>query len=151
MDRLKSGERSSIWKPSGCERRIRVSTCLSRSPQSRIPYGEVVGASKVARDISESKRAREAVERSEGHLNDFFENSAIGLHWVGPDGTILRVNQAELDLLGYTRGEYVGHHIGEFHADQASSMTSWPASHGSKPFIPTKPGFVVKTARLNMF
>jgi len=30
----------------------------------------------------------------------------------------LRVNQAELDLLGYTREEYVGHHIGEFHADQ---------------------------------
>ena len=36
----------------------------------------------------------------------------------GADGTILWVNQAELDLLGYTREEYVGHHIEEFHADQ---------------------------------
>ena len=32
-------------------------------------------------------------------------------------GIIIRVNQAELDLLGYTREEYLGHHINEFHVD----------------------------------
>src|SRR5205823_4913452 len=41
----------------------------------------------------------------------------IGLHWVGPDGTILRANRAELDLLGYAAAEYVGHNVAEFHAD----------------------------------
>jgi PAS domain S-box-containing protein len=50
-------------------------------------------------------------------LTDFFENGSIGLHWVGPDGTVLWANQAELDLLGYERDEYIGHHIAEFHAD----------------------------------
>ena len=30
----------------------------------------------------------------------------------------MRVNQAELELLGYSREEYVGHHIAEFHVDQ---------------------------------
>ncbi|HEY6229979.1 MAG TPA: PAS domain S-box protein [Pyrinomonadaceae bacterium] len=69
-------------------------------------------------DITERKHANEALQRSEAELTDFFENAAIGLHWVGPDGTVLRVNQAELDMLGYTRDEYVGHHIAEFHADQ---------------------------------
>ena len=39
------------------------------------------------------------------------------MHWVASDGSILRVNQAELDLLGYTREEYVGRHIADFHAD----------------------------------
>ncbi len=39
------------------------------------------------------------------------------MHWIGPDGTILRVNQAELDLIGYDREEYVGRNIAEFHAD----------------------------------
>src|SRR3546814_18746641 len=39
---------------------------------------------------------------------------------VAGDGTILRANQAELDLLGYTREEYVGRHIAEFHADRAA-------------------------------
>jgi len=50
-------------------------------------------------------------------LADFFENAAIPLHWVGPDGTILRANRAELELLGYERDEYVGRNIAEFHAD----------------------------------
>jgi PAS domain S-box-containing protein len=37
---------------------------------------------------------------------------------VGADGSILWANQAELDLLGYTREEYIGRKITEFHADQ---------------------------------
>ncbi|MEO7970168.1 MAG: PAS domain S-box protein [bacterium] len=71
----------------------------------------------IKRDITERKHAEEALQRSEAELTDFFENAAIGLHWVGPDGTILRVNQAELDMLGYQRDEYVGRNIAEFHVD----------------------------------
>ena len=63
-------------------------------------------------------RAEERLRRSERELADFFENATVGLHWVGPDGTILRANRAELDLLGYAEEEYVGRHIAEFHADQ---------------------------------
>jgi PAS domain S-box-containing protein len=70
------------------------------------------------RDITERKQAEEELLHSEAELTDFFENAAIGLHWVGPDGTILRVNRAELDMLGYTREEYVGHNIAEFHVDR---------------------------------
>jgi PAS domain S-box-containing protein len=50
-------------------------------------------------------------------LEDFFENGAVALHLVGSDGTIFRANKAELDLLGYTEDEYIGHHVAEFHAD----------------------------------
>ncbi|PDS77628.1 PAS domain S-box protein [Rhizobium sp. L43] len=55
---------------------------------------------------------------------DFFENGALALHLVAADGTILRANQAELDLLGYTAEEYVGRQISEFHedADTVSEM-----------------------------
>src|SRR5262249_57268792 len=60
-----------------------------------------------------------ALRRSEAVLRDFIETSTIGLHWVGADGTILWVNQAELDLLGYAREEYVGRNIAEFHADES--------------------------------
>lgn len=51
-------------------------------------------------------------------IEDFFENAALSLHWVGPDGTILRANRYELDSLGYSREEYEGHNITEFHADE---------------------------------
>ncbi len=57
------------------------------------------------------------LRRSEGELRDFVENAAVGLDWVGPDGTILWANQTELDLLGCTREEYVGRNITDFHAD----------------------------------
>ncbi|HEY3040283.1 MAG TPA: PAS domain S-box protein [Pyrinomonadaceae bacterium] len=72
----------------------------------------------IARDITERKLAEWALQRSEAQLSDFFDNAAIALHWLGPDGVVLRVNQAELDMLGYAREEYVEHHIAEFHVDQ---------------------------------
>jgi PAS domain S-box-containing protein len=58
-----------------------------------------------------------ALRRSHDELRDFLDNAAIGLHWVGPDGTILWANRAEMELLGYPEDEYVGRHIGDFHAD----------------------------------
>ena len=72
----------------------------------------------IKRDVAERKRTEEALQRNEAQLTDFFENAAVPLHWVGPDGLILRVNEAELDMLGYTREEYEGRHIAEFHVDQ---------------------------------
>lgn len=52
-----------------------------------------------------------------GLLVDFFEYAPMGLHWAGADGSILRVNRAELDMLGYSREEYIGRNIREFHID----------------------------------
>lgn len=66
----------------------------------------------------ERREAEQKRRRSEEELSDFFENAAVGLHWVGPDGIVQRVNRAELDLLGYAREEYVGRHIAEFHVDR---------------------------------
>ena len=68
-------------------------------------------------DIDDLKNIESGFRRREQELSDFFESAAVPLHWVGSDGTILRVNQAELDLLGYRRDEYVGHNIAEFHED----------------------------------
>jgi PAS domain S-box-containing protein len=64
------------------------------------------------------READERVRHREQELSDFFENASVGLHWVGPDGIIQRANRAELNLLGYTDDEYIGHHIAEFHADK---------------------------------
>ncbi|MDP8980078.1 MAG: PAS domain S-box protein [Acidobacteriota bacterium] len=62
-------------------------------------------------------RELQALRRSEAVLRDFIETSTISLHWVGADGTILWANQAELELLGYSKDQYVGRNIVEFHAD----------------------------------
>lgn len=71
----------------------------------------------VLNQCEELSRDEEALRRRSEELTDFVENATVGLHWVGPDGTILWANRTELELLGYTREEYIGHHISEFHAD----------------------------------
>src|SRR5205085_2884260 len=66
----------------------------------------------------EKREPQEEVRRQRSEeLTDFIENATVGLHWVGPDGTILWANRAELEMLGYGREEYVGRNIAEFHAD----------------------------------
>jgi PAS domain S-box-containing protein len=64
------------------------------------------------------RQQHELLRQSQQDLTDFVENAIVGLHWVAADGTIIWANQAELDLLGYSREEYIGHSITEFHADQ---------------------------------
>jgi PAS domain S-box-containing protein len=66
----------------------------------------------------ERKLTEDELRRSEEELSEFFENATVGLHLVGGDGKILRANRAELEMLGYTREEYVGRSITDFHADQ---------------------------------
>jgi two-component system, chemotaxis family, CheB/CheR fusion protein len=61
---------------------------------------------------------REPAEVSRHELEDFLENATVGLHWVAADGTILWANRAELEMLGYSRDEYIGRHIADFHVDQ---------------------------------
>ena len=68
-------------------------------------------------NITDRMHYKEALLRSVANLLDFVENGPEGLRRVGPDGLILWANWTELDLLGYTREEYIGHHIAEFHAD----------------------------------
>ncbi|WP_159719056.1 PAS domain S-box protein, partial [Geminicoccus flavidas] len=60
------------------------------------------------------------MQQSVDDLEDFFENGAVALHIVGSDGRIIRANKTELALLGYSAEEYVGRHISEFHADEAT-------------------------------
>lgn len=48
---------------------------------------------------------------------DFIFNSSIGIHAVSPEGIIVYANECELEVLGYTKDEYVGHHVSEFQVD----------------------------------
>jgi len=92
--------------------------CLVNSEPLRDGQGALSGAICCFQDITHVHGGRGAPENSLPDTEDFFENGAVGLHLVAVDGTILRANQAELDLLGYTREEYVGRSIRDFHADE---------------------------------
>ena len=58
-----------------------------------------------------------SAEEAQDHL----EHAPTPMSRVAPDGTILWANQAELDLLGYARDDYVGRNVAEFHLDPRST------------------------------
>ena len=107
------------------ERLRRAAEEISRQAQEEAVKAEEAAAEaemamqEAAEALERQLEAEKALRRSEAELADFFDNAPVALHWVGEDGTILRANQAELDLLGYQRSEYVGRHIAEFHVDRA--------------------------------
>jgi PAS domain S-box-containing protein len=95
----------------------------------------IVGVVLVFRDVAARRETELRMARSERELADFFENATVPMHWIGPDGNILRANRAELQMLGYSDDEYIGHNISEFHVDEAQfnalfqSLTSGDSLH----------------------
>ncbi len=71
-------------------------------------------------EIGERERVEEELRRSQGELEDFFENAPVGLHKIGPDGIVIWANNADYILLGYARDEYIGHPIADFYADRTT-------------------------------
>jgi PAS domain S-box-containing protein len=76
-------------------------------------------------EIAERQALEQALRLREVELADFLENAVEGLHKVGPDGIILWANAAQLQLLGYTAEEYIGHHVAEFHVQRDAFDTIW--------------------------
>lgn len=86
---------------------------------ARRPAASLENEIRDRRELESSLREALAARRAaELDLRDFLENATVGIHRVGPDGTILWANQAELDLLGYAEADYVGRNITEVHADR---------------------------------
>jgi PAS domain S-box-containing protein len=69
--------------------------------------------------LPKSQVEGETLRRNYEELKHFVESATTPLHTVGPDGIIKWANDAELNFLGFSRAEYFGHHISEFHADAA--------------------------------
>lgn len=64
-----------------------------------------------------SRDARRTVDQREREMSDLAENAPIALRFMTAGGRIEWANRAELELLGYSPGEYFGRHFSEFHID----------------------------------
>ena len=74
----------------------------------RDELGQVIGVFAAARDITERKRAEEALRESEMRFRTFVDHAAEAFFMVDfEEGTILDVNRPACESLGYTREELI--------------------------------------------
>ena len=77
-----------------------------RDEEGNVLYGRFVW-----RDITRHKRAEKALRRSETRYRTLFGESRDAVYMNTREGKILDVNQASLDLLGYSRDELIGMNV----------------------------------------
>ena len=70
-----------------------------------IEDGQISGTISFGMDITERKRAEEALKESEEHFRKFIENASVGACLVNIDGKFVNVNKAMCDLIGYSEEE----------------------------------------------
>ena len=78
--------------------------------------GRLVGISGVARDVTDRKRAQQALRESEEKFRTLFEQSLDAIWSVRPDGSAHQVNQAWLDMFGYTREDLATLNVADLYA-----------------------------------
>src|ERR1035437_2227433 len=67
----------------------------------------------IARDITESKKAEKELSKSQEEFKDLFDNAPVGYHELDSEGRIVKMNQTELNMLGFTEEELIGKYIWE--------------------------------------
>ncbi|HEV7682135.1 MAG TPA: PAS domain S-box protein [Pyrinomonadaceae bacterium] len=87
---------------------IAVSITISPIKNDR---GEIIGASKIARDITESKEARERLQRALDFDETVMSSMGEGLYTVDTDGFLTFMNPAAQRIFGWSLDEIIGRHM----------------------------------------
>ena len=82
-------------------RRVTVEVNTRLVLQDDVP----IGIQGIARDVTERKRAEEALRQSEERFRRYFELGLIGLTITSPDKGFIEVNDKICEILGYERSE----------------------------------------------
>lgn len=69
---------------------------------------QIIGASKIARDISERKVTEAALAISEKRFEDLYNHAPCGYHSLDQDGFIININHTELQWIGFDKEEVIG-------------------------------------------
>lgn len=83
-------------------------------------HGELIGMEGLVTDITERRRAEEALKRSEEIYRAIIEGTSDAILMVDRDRTIMSVNRAFLELFGYSWEELEGKSVRIIHPSQES-------------------------------
>jgi PAS domain S-box-containing protein len=85
-----------------------IDVSLTISP-IRNSEGEIIGASAIGRDVTESKRMEEALRQSEQDYHGLFDSAHDALLILSPeDEIVLDVNRRACEIYGFTKSEFIG-------------------------------------------
>ncbi|MBA3258515.1 MAG: PAS domain S-box protein [Gemmatimonadales bacterium] len=73
--------------------------------------GQVIGVCLNARDVSERRRAEQALRESEARYRDLFDNASDLVCTTSPEGDFLYVNRAWHDVIGFTDADLAGRRL----------------------------------------
>ncbi|MGJ4890817.1 PAS domain S-box protein [Bradyrhizobium sp. HKCCYLRH3099] len=90
-----------------------VQVSLSVSP-IKSPNGQIIGASKIARDVTESRRTEAALRQQTEERRRIFETSQDLILITDRAGTVVQVSPSVETILGYSPTEMVGRNGAEF-------------------------------------
>jgi PAS domain S-box-containing protein len=76
--------------------------------------GKIIAGIEVVRDITERKKAEEALEKSEKHYRILVDRNPHGVQKIDIFGTIVYANKAHHEIYGYKEGALIGRSIKDF-------------------------------------
>jgi len=111
IKRLRNGERIEHFETIRVRKDgQRLNISLTVSPV-RDSHGRIIGASKIARDVTDRKRIESELREKEGVLRAAFTQTYSFLAILSTDGTVLEANRAALEGTGFQRSEAIGHKV----------------------------------------
>jgi PAS domain S-box-containing protein len=125
LNRIKHGERIEHFETLRRRKDGKlINVSISISPIEDAD-GNVFGASTIARDITERKRAEEAIQFAGAYNRSLIEASLDPLVTIAPDGAITDVNKATEAATGYPREKLIGTHFSNYFTDPVKAKEGY--------------------------
>ncbi|BDZ71072.1 PAS domain S-box protein [Methanobacterium petrolearium] len=102
----------------------KIDISLTSSP-IKDSYGNIMGVSSIARDITQEKRAERALEESEAQLTMVTTNMADIICQTNEEGVYIYISPSVESVLGYKPDELIGKSMFDFiHSEDVNILTS---------------------------